>query len=546
MGRKEKERNAAPAPPPGKFPAWLLPVLLCLGLGFRLAIFFTTFSSSGFLSGPLTDASFYSLRVAQNLAAGAGFTFDRIHQTNGFQPLYVFLMVPAYALFPHDPITPVKAAEIFLLLCNTAAGFFVYRILRREIGPRAAVFALALFACSPYIIDTGMNGLETSLELLLFLAAFDLYLARVRPGADARGHRLGLAALLALLVFARVDGALLAAAIAADYLFRRDPLPFRARIQKMAGIAAVALALYSPWLIYSRVHFGAALPRSGDAVRLMSQLYGEMELPIPVRSFIPGDIPAAFYAGHLIQALMVLGLAGLFFPAGPAVLLLQLGGQASGVWAIGSWFVCIPVLLAGCVWAFRARRTLGAVWWAAGLMVAAYSFYAFGAWFFFRYLYVAEVCMLLAGAALFERLAKGRRWLAWATAAAFLIVIVNGFVLRSQPNDFQLFNYDLIKRALDAKAPAGARAGTFQTGYVGYFSPDREVMNLDGVVNPKAYAALREGGIYPYLKSERIEYVADFGNIVDRLLVPRLGANPAAVLEPLSSPEDPVQVFRVR
>ena len=296
MARQEKHRNsqpAVPAPARGMSPAWLLPILLCLCLGLRIVISLTAFSKGGFLFGPLTDDSFYSLGIARNLAAGAGFTFDGINLTNGFQPLYVFLMVPVYALFPHDPMTPVKIAVLLLALCNTAAGFFLWRILRREVSARAAVFGLALFAFSPYIAEVGLNGLESSLALLLFLAALDLYLARVRPGTDRRAHRLGLAALLALLVFARVDGALLAAAIAADYLLRRDPLPFRARAFKMAGIAAAAVALYSPWLIFSRLHFGTALPQSGDAVRLMAQLYGEMEMPIAVPPSSPATSPPA-------------------------------------------------------------------------------------------------------------------------------------------------------------------------------------------------------------------------------------------------------------
>lgn len=545
MAAKPKSTAAAPPPAPSGNRARVVALaLIALCLGLRLLPAFA--SSEAILHGPLTDDSFYSLNIARNLAAGAGFTFDRINPTNGFQPLYVFLMVPVYALFPDDPMTPVRVAMLLLGLANTFAALFLYHILNREVSQRAGLFGLVIFALSPYVIDNGVNGLETSLALLLFLAAYDLYLAKIRPGKETLNHRLGLAALLALLVFARLDGGLLAAAIALDYLLRRDPQPFQSRLIKMAAIAAVALLLYSPWLIFNQVHFGAALPQSGAAVRLMAELYGEMELPIPVPAFAPGDIPASFYAGHLISALMVLAMAGLFFPVGPVVLLLQLFGQASGAWIIGAWPVVVPVFLAGVAWAFRARRTLGAAWWATGLTVAAYSLYVFGAWFFFRYLYIAEVCLLMLGAALFDRLMEKRKWVVWAAAAGYVVLLGNGYAVRSQPNDFQLFNYDMIKQALDAKAPAGARAGTFQTGFVGYFSPARTVVNLDGVVNPKAHAALRDGRLYQYLRDERIEYVADFKNITDRLLLPRLGADPRLVLIPLSAPDEPIQVFRVR
>ena len=41
----------------------------------------------------LVDDAFYSMKIARNIAAGLGTTFDGIHPTNGFQPLWVLSLI---------------------------------------------------------------------------------------------------------------------------------------------------------------------------------------------------------------------------------------------------------------------------------------------------------------------------------------------------------------------------------------------------------------------------------------------------------------------
>jgi hypothetical protein len=52
------------------------------------------------------------------------------------------------------------------------------------------------------------------------------------------------------------------------------------------------------------------------------------------------------------------------------------------------------------------------------------------------------------------------------------------------------------------------RVAAFNAGVVGYFS-ERVVINLDGVVNPDAYEALREHRLLDYLRAMDVTYVAD-------------------------------------
>ncbi len=49
-----------------------------------------------------TDDTYDYLVVARHVAAGNGFTFDRLHATNGYQPLWLFLPVPLYVVLPGE------------------------------------------------------------------------------------------------------------------------------------------------------------------------------------------------------------------------------------------------------------------------------------------------------------------------------------------------------------------------------------------------------------------------------------------------------------
>jgi len=76
---------------------------MALGLVLRLALAWQPFQFQ-LERGALVDDAFYSLTVARHIAQGHGLSFDGLHPTNGFQPLYVFLTVPVFWLFPNDPI----------------------------------------------------------------------------------------------------------------------------------------------------------------------------------------------------------------------------------------------------------------------------------------------------------------------------------------------------------------------------------------------------------------------------------------------------------
>jgi Dolichyl-phosphate-mannose-protein mannosyltransferase len=513
----------------------LLLALLAAGLLLRLLIAWSPFSYLAH-RGPLLDDAFYSFSIARNLATGHGPTADGIHATSGFQPLYTFLLVPFYHLFPHSPILPIHLALTLLALCGALTGWFLYRFVSGASGRRAGLFSLALWTFSPYFLFQGENGLETGLFGMSLAATLAFYLNAARKSPTA-GRLCVLGFMLGITILARVDGILLAVALALDLLLLRRPL--KEKITGVALSAAVALATLSPYLLFLWVRFGVVIPESGSAVRFLSLCYGTLFVLGPRSAFFfsPDQVPAIYYVGSLRKAVQILLGEPLLFPSSlllypasaarmfnPRTLLLVLGGG---------------ILLAANLFPLRSRSGAGdappsgllrvgvicAAFW-----IPAYAFGVLGQWWFNRYLFPLFLLMAAAsgplvdliGASfpLFRRMGP-TRFALFALGlhlACFLTQVPEQF-LRNKPYQ-NVSEYMAAARTLDLALPPGSLGGAFQSGTLGYFARHR-VINLDGVVNRDATRALRDKRMADYIREEGIEAIIDWPRWLDALLIRR-------------------------
>jgi hypothetical protein len=523
--------------------------LLALGLAVRLLVAWQPLEFHA-AKGAIIDDAFYSLNIARHLAGGEGLTFDGENPTNGFQPLYVFIMAPVFRLFPADRILPVHVALTILALAGAATGLFIFRIAKRRWGADAGIFALALYAFSPYAVESCQNGLETAIVGLLWMAVLDHYLGRLQPGESTLSDRLILASLLALAVFTRIDGGILAVAVAADYLIFTNR-PLKVRFREIALIAAVVLLIYLPWAAFNLFRFGSVLPRSGEAVRFLAQCFGDWGMSVKIEPFDPGHPPLKFFLGNLIYSMGSLYRGQLFFPASPLAYYLNLFFEGGGAESVFSQVVIVACLASGIALSRYRERGLDVVFISLGLMVAAYSFYAFGNWFFHRYYYPVSLGLLLLGAGIFHRLwnrlrAEFRLWAAIGLAVLFAIIFY-----RTSQISFGVATDDKIQiyleaaRELNKTVPPEGRVGVFQAGTMGYFS-DRKVINLDGVVNHEALVALEDRKLLAYLRRQKIDYVTDHAAIIQMLFKRGLTPGEEKAFGVLSPPGSKVILLRVR
>ena len=248
-------------------------VVACLGPEERLAFL-------------LYDDAYYYLGVARNLAAGAGSTFDGINPTNGYHPLWCWLLVPVFRLAT-DTGNALRLAGGLWFALAAAAPVVLWRALRSRTGATGACLAAALFGLQP-LLPPGLaraNGLETPLLAVCiggFLIAWESLWDRA-PGVP--GHPpspapspvalFGLGLGLGVVILARFDAGLLAVAaavLAAAALLARVGLV--GAVTRLAFLTAGAVLVAGPSLAWNQVRFGNPMPVSGRIVRVYASLKG--------------------------------------------------------------------------------------------------------------------------------------------------------------------------------------------------------------------------------------------------------------------------------
>lgn len=240
------------------------------------------------------EDAYYEFAVARNVAAGNGITAGHGEPTNGFQPLWTFALVPAYALARSDRAVLASIYLPSIALWLAAAWLFAGLLARHAESAEpglARVISLpcfALFLADPRLAGYFFSGLETgcySAALLLFWRWLDVE----RPlGEQASWQRsLAFGLLLGGLLLVRNDAVLFAPFLLLAGAHRGRAL---SRIALAAGIAA---AVFSPWLIYNYELTGGIQPQSGAStmIRAGESLLDALRVSGAVRAVVEQTAP---------------------------------------------------------------------------------------------------------------------------------------------------------------------------------------------------------------------------------------------------------------
>ncbi len=479
-----------PAPPRRAFYVALALVTLA-ALVLRLAIASRPIEA---LDGKsLPDDAYLSLELAKNIGQGKGPLYGDV-LTNGFQPLYVFLMAIPFAFQSPESLLETETLDrmtnLALILCGTfdAASVAVFGLaLYTAFGlPSVALIGAAIWATHPALLVAAMNGLETSIALFFLLLVW--LLALRAPFATASPRNLVVQGLvMGVAMVARID--LIMAGIyhfaSSLLLLAKRKTPDADWLRRNLTFGAAVLVGYSPWLAYSYFHTGLFFPVSGKAIRFMS-LAGVDQKP-----------DSAFYARQLAKAVDSL------FDNDPILPLAAL--------------TCFTLLAIAATRLSDARRALKAL--ALPLIVAialfcAYCFYIFGSWFFVRYLlplfvfgFAALLAVLaLALARLPRPIAAGVAIMLAAAAVAHGLTDARTENLLVGAPDKRL-GYRNLGLWAAKKFPPGTIIGSSQTGGLGYYAPRLNVVNLDGVVNQQVFRSLVEKRNLDYIREVGVQYV---------------------------------------
>ena len=172
------------------------------------------------------DDAFYYYKVAQNVLAGHGFTFDQVNLSNGFHPLWMVVCLGVFWLSRFHLLLPLRILIIISGLLNGATGVLLFRLLRKYLHPAAAVLGASVWMLLPSIYhDHIVHGMESALSALLIVWLLSKSV-EIMQANDRRPVSLLLLGLLgALTILSRLDTVFIVAAIGVFVVFRITRIP---------------------------------------------------------------------------------------------------------------------------------------------------------------------------------------------------------------------------------------------------------------------------------------------------------------------------------
>jgi hypothetical protein len=155
---------------------------------------------------PFMDDGFYYLEITRNVVTRGYFTFDGIHPTNGFHPLWELMLV-MIARISIDDFIFLRLVMYFSILWFIVSGLVLYKFVADYGGYFAGLAAVVLWSFSPDLITWQNQGMENTIFLPVLIATLimtDYYLQH--PGSIGRACVLGL--LFGVLMWSRSDALL--------------------------------------------------------------------------------------------------------------------------------------------------------------------------------------------------------------------------------------------------------------------------------------------------------------------------------------------------
>ena len=238
-------------------------------------------ASLGLFERLLADDAYYYFEVARNAARGEGLSFDSVAPTNGYHPLWVFVLVPLYALLPESQGLPIHLALGFSALCVPVTALGVQRLFAWAGAPRAGELAAYAWLFNPFTVVLAFRGVEAPMAALLLWTSLAL-LVRARSAARWTPRECAfLGASIGALFLARTDAVLWAAVVGSVVAW--DLVASgraRAVVSRGLTIAAAAAGVALPWLAWNLATFGSVVQTSVQA-KVLFHLYGRLPPLVP-------------------------------------------------------------------------------------------------------------------------------------------------------------------------------------------------------------------------------------------------------------------------
>ncbi len=442
-----------------------------------------------------SDDAFYYFETAINVARGQGSTFDGVTRTNGYQPLWFWLLVPIFYLF-NGRRPALIAVTILSALLWLAAAFLMWALLRSI--ARAAIAPVGLI---PFIIvgyGIWFTGVEFPLVVTALLAVLLViqksgFLSNARPPSVPR--LLALGGLLVVLELSRLDATavVVVVVVAGCWRWRNH---WRASLGAgiiVAGPPILALLAYVGWNQWA---FGTPLPVSGQA----KQLAGPTWNPAAIFEFLT--------YGDYVSIPLLLGIVT--YASALMAMFTRISGTASELRV--ARYLLLVLLLA---------QTMQLAYYATA------SSWRMEPWYYYMTVPTLGLALTVLANAALERMGiRNEKKVAaiWLTVVALLVL---GFAARVTWKAIKIYHPgdDPVSQDLYAAHWVNAHAGVDERlamgDWAGTFSyyADRPVLQLEGLVSsPEYLESLRTNTVPDFLEAHNVAYIVkiiDSANVIE-------------------------------
>lgn len=440
------------------------------------------------LDKTVPDDAYYYFLSARNAAAGRGPSVDGLNASNGWHPLWMLVNLPIFAPTYADQDTPVRIALALGAISDSLVAVVIYSALRRLQSESAAVVGGLAYAINVMPMFQAVNGLETGLAALMLALAWlqTLRLLRAPSGRTA----LVWGAIFGLSFLARTDSAVVLACLGlyAAWRLRKSPL-------LIVGGAITALIVVAPWFLWNYANFGSALDQVSSSA-----------VPWTARARLAVDQPdqTAFAEGLRVLLYPAYWLRGDYLGAPPLVGFL--------LWIFGAWGI-FRALRSADTSVKQLGRLVLVLLIGGALLVFIHTFIRW----YPRPWYFMITAQSLA-------LALGLCWYALPRLSVRVVALTVGLagILLTSITMWQIGLYPWQSAHQYAAAlwardnlPTGTRLASMNSGIIGYYS-GLDTTNMDGVVNPQAFAAIQDHRMLRYMQSIGIDYFIDSDNAVEK------------------------------
>ncbi len=438
-------------------------------------VLFTDFRKLIFITPD--DASYY-LKIAENYAAGKGFTFDGMHQTNGFQPLWQYLMIPVSYL-PYSPESMIRVVFLIQIILLCIASVVFYYAQTRFFSAKYILPGSLLFII--FVFFKAVNGMETAL-LIFLMSVFYLYCTRLDLLTSSnKMHHFFAGIILGIIVLCRLDMIFLALTfgvfMVCRILIRKDGR--RENISSLIVMTTGCAVIVFPNLLYNYLAFGNIIPISG---------------------YLKSSFPRITMSDKF------------FFMFGYRELLFVLFALTYTL-----WFVFRIKVLRSADTRLSFYSFYMGIFSVYVLMYFSYTVlfmnWVIFSWYFITYSLFASLIIPLPAYYYFKRNRIISANVQYILLCSFIIIygVLKTYKLFEQNyfiagNNWNIESYEAAKWA-ETNTNSKAVFAMTDAGHFSYFS-GRNVINLDGLVNNFEYQeVLKEKKLNEYLKENNVKYI---------------------------------------